>query len=142
MKTKSKLIATALCSSVFLNSCVSNRIPPDLKASSVEISQRTYVLHQYDCSNMSFDLTVKLRELGYDARIYCYRTKDYGHAIVEVILPGRTIYLDPTMGPLKYRVPKPNYEATLLFTPSQIHNMKSEFFNIRMVWEMVGHLKP
>ena len=115
-----------------LSSCTSIRYDgmteEDKKTFEESISQfrGKYKLHEYDCCNMSYDLTKQLCMKGFDARIYVIT----GHALVEVVKNGRVYYLDPAKG--WAFVSKPTTPISM-FTPWQL--------NDHIQFEFKGHLK-
>lgn len=89
-----------------------------------------YVIHKYDCSNMSFDLCLELIKRGYDARIYGYIYGHNGHAIVEVYHNGKLYYIDPARQWAFIR--KPKNAPLVILVPTQI--------GVDYTKEFIGHL--
>jgi len=100
-------------------------IPYDVRDVTGEIADRRYELHTYDCSNKAFDLTCALINRGYDARIYAYHTTGgtIGHAIVEVVIEGTILYLDPTKKRGYERVAKPFVKPMAIWVPMQLMHL-------------------
>ena len=100
---------------------------------------KEYELHVYDCSNMAYDLTLALRLKGVDARIYAYDYGGkYGHAIVEIMSESAVVYLDPTKR--IWRVPKPKYSPTMIWTPSQLQLITVPAYVELILKDYLGHL--
>ena len=117
-------------------------IPEEIREVSGAICDKTYILHRYDCSNRSFDLMYSLCMMGYDARIYAYSLPGpYGHAIVEVVLRGRTVYLDPTRPEGREVVSRPSARPRAMWVPEQIMGITNKQQIQVWIWDYLGHLK-
>lgn len=103
-----------------------------------KIYARGYVLNQYDCSNMAYDLCLELDSLGYDCRILTIRPTDRLHAIVEVVKNNETFYYDPTR---KFPVVTLKDRVLQVWTVTQIKLLKDyPNFDKMIVKDFAGHL--
>lgn len=89
-----------------------------------------YVLHVYDCSNMSFDMALNLRLKGYETKIYVYTPAFQGHAVVQIRHNDRLYYSDPARQWAFINPPKGKFIDSF------------ETVNIPAKWrkEFIGHL--
>lgn len=129
---------------VTLTSCSTCQRPlnPEVKQIVNQTAKKPYELNVYDCSNMAFDVALSLVNRGYDARIYCYFPSPVmGHAIVELHIKGKVLYIDPTLGVDSWYVPKPIIPPKYMYTPVQVLVMQQKGHVEAMIDEFISHYK-
>ena len=115
--------------------------PSDVIECAQTVADKEYILNEYDCSNMSFDLAWALHVRGYDSRIIVYKVNNWlYHAIVEVHVKGEFFYFDPTLENFRRDKPK---NPLYIFTPTQVSHLQyGNLTTEQTIFEFLQHLLP